>query len=200
MLAQAQLEDGRPALKAILLAGAPGIGKTTLAHIAARHCGYRVVEINASDERSGPALMNAVAAAVQMQPVLGERRPNCLVIDEIDGAASEGHAGTGAVRALTQIITSGQFTVSGGDGRSAAGLAVTGASTGGRKKRRAVQLMRPIICICNDLYAPVLRPLRASAHVLVMHPPTAHVLTTRLREVCRKERVKVHDRVRLCDL
>ena len=30
-----------------LLCGAPGLGKTTLAHIVAQHAGYRVVEINA---------------------------------------------------------------------------------------------------------------------------------------------------------
>lgn len=30
-----------------LLCGAPGLGKTTLAHIIAHHAGYHVVEINA---------------------------------------------------------------------------------------------------------------------------------------------------------
>ena len=66
-LRQLQPTDKRPAYKAILLSGAPGIGKTTLAHIVARHCGYRAVEINASDERTEPALRKAICAAVQMQ-------------------------------------------------------------------------------------------------------------------------------------
>lgn len=30
-----------------LLCGAPGLGKTTLAHIIAKHAGYHVVEMNA---------------------------------------------------------------------------------------------------------------------------------------------------------
>lgn len=43
---------GYPMKRIALLSGPPGLGKTTLAHIAARHAGYNVVEVNASDERS----------------------------------------------------------------------------------------------------------------------------------------------------
>lgn len=37
----------RPVQKIALLSGTPGVGKTTLAHIVARHAGYYVQEMNA---------------------------------------------------------------------------------------------------------------------------------------------------------
>ena len=39
-----------------LLYGPPGLGKTTLAHVVANHAGYKVVEINASDDREYSAI------------------------------------------------------------------------------------------------------------------------------------------------
>ena len=43
--------------------------------------------MNASDDRSVGAFRTALEAATQMRPMLGsDPRPNCLVIDEIDGA------------------------------------------------------------------------------------------------------------------
>ena len=48
-----ELDDtDRPQQKTALLYGPPGLGKTTLAHVVATHAGYKVVEMNASDDRS----------------------------------------------------------------------------------------------------------------------------------------------------
>ena len=68
-----------------------GLGKTALAHVVCHHCGFRPVEINASDERSGPALTARVRDAVQMRPVMGSKKPNCVILDEIDGATGGLH-------------------------------------------------------------------------------------------------------------
>ena len=70
-----------------MLLGGAGLGKTTLAHVVARHCGYEPREINASDDRTAATLVARVQDAAQMQSVLGSRRPNCILIDEIDGTA-----------------------------------------------------------------------------------------------------------------
>lgn len=66
-----------------------GLGKTTLAHVVARHCGYRPVEINASDDRTAGALHTRLTAAAEMKSVIGAKLPNCIIIDEIDGAAGD---------------------------------------------------------------------------------------------------------------
>lgn len=47
------------------------------------------MEVNASDDRSPEAFLTQLEAATQMRAVMGkDPKPNCLVLDEIDGAPS----------------------------------------------------------------------------------------------------------------
>ncbi|KAI8113754.1 hypothetical protein M9435_003746 [Picochlorum sp. BPE23] len=172
----------RPEQKLILLAGPPGLGKTTLAHIVARHCGYKAVEINASDERSGPELMSRVINAMEMTSVIGENRPNCIIIDEIDGVAAGGE-GKSAVSALIKLAQAKVEKRSKHQEEDAGGKP-------SRKKKKDKPLTRPVICICNDLYAPVLRPLRDVARVFHVRPPSAEKLVERLQFICKREKLK----------
>jgi chromosome transmission fidelity protein 18 len=72
---------------------ASGYGKTTLAHIVARHAGYRTLEINASDDRNAATVTTRIKNAIDAGTGLGaEGRPTCVVIDEIDGASGGGDA------------------------------------------------------------------------------------------------------------
>lgn len=49
--------------------------------------GYNVVEVNASDDRSLTSFKTQLEATTQMASVMSnDSRPNCLVLDEIDGA------------------------------------------------------------------------------------------------------------------
>ncbi|CAF3735947.1 unnamed protein product [Adineta steineri] len=137
----------RPQQKVALLCGTPGAGKTTLAHVVARHAGYNVIEMNASDDRSIELFRTRLETATQMQEVLSkEYKPNCLLIDEIDGAPAP------SVQLLVDLIS--RMPV---DQQQASGKT---------KKNNSFFLLRPVICICNDLYAPALKPLRQIALIL----------------------------------
>lgn len=52
--------------KVLLLYGPPGGGKSTLAKVLAKHCGYKSIEINASDERTGEKLLEKIQNATSM--------------------------------------------------------------------------------------------------------------------------------------
>ncbi|KAI6652659.1 Chromosome transmission fidelity protein 18-like [Oopsacas minuta] len=152
-------DTNRPKYKLALLCGAPGLGKTTLAHVIAEHAGYDVVEVNASDDRSPEAFTSRIEATTQtLSSITNRHRPQCLILDEIDGAP---------LNSITVLVN----TV-----------------TGKGKKNKSIQLLsRPIICICNDLYANALRQLKPVA--LVLHfPQTATTkLSNRLGYICSEE-------------
>ena len=51
-------------------------------------------------------------------------------------------------------------------------------------------LRRPIICICNDPYAPRLRALRGVALDLTLRSLSTVTLAGRLQEICVRQHVK----------
>ncbi|XP_053783691.1 chromosome transmission fidelity protein 18 homolog isoform X4 [Desmodus rotundus] len=170
---EAELDQSRrPRQKVALLCGPPGLGKTTLAHVIARHAGYCVVEMNASDDRSPEAFRTHIEAATQMESVLGAGgKPNCLVIDEIDGAS------TAAINVLLSIIDRK------GPREAKPGSLAVLAGEGRRLRPEGGVLMRPVICICNDLFAPSLRQLKQQALLLHFPPTVPSRLVQRLQEI-----------------
>ncbi|GFS77932.1 chromosome transmission fidelity protein 18 homolog [Nephila pilipes] len=158
-------EHGRPYHKVAFLCGPPGLGKTTLATIIAKHVGYNVVEINASDDRNPEAFRTSLEASTQMKSVLSQdQRPNCLILDEIDGAPAA------SINVLLSFIKS------------------VGVPKGQKRKKGDIPLLtRPIICICNDQYSPALKPLRQLALVLNFPTTATSRLAARLYEVSSQE-------------
>ncbi|CAF2483217.1 unnamed protein product [Rotaria sp. Silwood2] len=151
----------RPQQKIALLCGSPGAGKTTLAHVVARHAGYNVIEMNASDDRSVELFRTRLETATQMREVLSkDYKPNCLLIDEIDGAPAP------SIQLLVDLIT-----------RTPADQQQASSKT---KRNNSFVLLRPVICICNDLYVPALKPLRQIALILNFPRIEQTVLAKRL--------------------
>lgn len=50
--------------KVIMLYGPPGTGKSTMARVLANHCGYKTIEVNASDERTGEKILDRIKSAI----------------------------------------------------------------------------------------------------------------------------------------
>ena len=78
-------DDGRRLKRVILLAGEPGTGQTTLAHVLARQAGYSVREVARPTRLVAAKLEDAVRTASSNR-TLSSDRPTLLVLDELDGA------------------------------------------------------------------------------------------------------------------
>ncbi|KAL8703052.1 MAG: hypothetical protein Q9201_003777 [Fulgogasparrea decipioides] len=189
--------EGRPYRKILLLTGPPGLGKTTLVHVCARQAGYEVVEINASDERGRDVVKGRIRDMAGTENVRGVRtktsggtarragRPVCVVVDEVDGVVgSSGGAGEGGfIKALIDLVTLDQKNT------ETSGKGLNHSSLKQKKKGGQFRLLRPMILICNDVYHPALRPLRASgiADVIHVRKPPMDKVVSRLKSIFETE-------------
>ncbi|KAI8089045.1 uncharacterized protein BX664DRAFT_126288 [Halteromyces radiatus] len=185
----------RPDRKILLLSGPPGFGKTTLAHVIAKHAGYNVVEVNASDDRTGEVVRTKIKSALEMQAILRKpteqddqkttmyTKPNLLIIDEIDGASSGG----GSDSFIKQLVDLASIEVPSKTNYSGGFQQQQIANKNNKNKKKQNPLLRPIICICNDVYAPVLRPLRMIAHHIQFRKVPMLTIARRLQDICSNE-------------
>jgi replication factor C large subunit len=96
-----------PAKKALLLYGPPGTGKTVSVEALAKDFKFDLIEINASDKRTGDALRRVAGMAATQAGLFGRKR--LILIDEIDGInLSED---VGAVSAVIDVINAARCPI-----------------------------------------------------------------------------------------
>ena len=193
--------ESRPHRTVLMLAGPPGLGKTTMAHVCAKQAGYEVLEINASDERSRDVVKGRIKDCVGTDNVKGintktdggkirkKGRPFCVIVDEVDGAVSGGSGGEGGfVKALIDLVMLDQKN-------SNTLSTAPGKLIRANRKGDKFRLLRPMILICNDVYHPSLRSLRTTtvAEIIHIRKPPLDKLVTRLGFVFGQEGIH-HDK------
>jgi replication factor C large subunit len=96
---------GRPSKAAVLLYGPAGVGKTSVTEALARERGWDLVEINASDKRSGDILAKVAGLASTQSTLFSRGR--LILLDEVDGINLR--ADQAAVTTIMQIIKETQY-------------------------------------------------------------------------------------------
>jgi replication factor C subunit 1 len=156
---------------AVLLAGPPGIGKSTSARLLAETRGFDVIEVNASDSRDkadkaggiNGKLANRVKELVSNT---GLRRSatnshkslkQLLIMDEVDGMSS---GDRGGLQDLVDTI----------------------------KKTHI-----PIVCICNDRFNQKLRTLQNHTETINYSRPNKNSVKKRLKTIVQRESLTVDE-------
>ena len=95
----------RPSKAAVLLYGPAGVGKTSVTEALARERGWDLVEINASDKRSGEVISKVAGLASTQNTLFSKGR--LILLDEVDGINLR--ADQAAVTTILQIIKETQY-------------------------------------------------------------------------------------------
>lgn len=181
----------RPIKKILLIHGPPGIGKTSVAHVVARQAGYSITEINASDERAGPEMKQKILNSLFNNSLMD--KPVCLIADEIDGSVESGF-----VKVLVDIINRDQRAVnhikysnSNHTQNNKHNNSRSNPRKGKSDKHKSHILKRPIITICNNLYAPSLEKLRPYCEIIYMKKPIDSAIQEKLSNICQLEDINL---------
>ena len=155
--------------QAVILHGAPGVGKTSAAHALANDMGWDVMELNASDSRTGDEIDRLAGGAAMNQSLRtidygggdtdgGERDAESgrqlLILDEADNV--HGNADRGGTRAITKLVK---------------------------------EAGQPVVLIANEFY-DMSQGLRNACETVEFRDVSPRAIVPVLRDICRKEGIE----------
>ncbi len=145
-------------IKALLLVGPPGSGKTSAAYAIAYDLGYEPVEINASDMRDREHLEKILQNL--KAPSLLTMKPRLIILDEVDAIPRQ--EGSALASLVKKIVSSGEA---------------------------------PVIMTANDAYERHMYEIRNMSIMVKFYRLRQATVMAVLRDICRKEGIRVPDSV-----
>ena len=159
-------DNGIPKKRAAVLIGSPGVGKTSSSEALANDMKWSIIEMNASDQRTGNAIKEVALAGayfnafrddgVYLDSKDGGRK--LIVLDEADNLF--GNADRGALPAINELIKTTK---------------------------------QPVVLIVNDFYALSKKSsaIKSDTLQISFRKPTSNSITAALRKIAEKEGITV---------
>merc|ERR1711937_896739 len=99
---------------------------------------------------------------ITFKPMFGEKKPNLLILDEID----YNDLGKYIIKILLNLFDT--------------------------KNKYKYSFLGPIICICNDFWSKPLIPIKSYCLILQLPIPSFQKLLDRLEFICKKEKIHIN--------